>query len=56
MDYDVCIFGEVVEIPRTSTEDGIIISASAVRKAMEEKDVNLLQKMLPKTTQEYLQI
>lgn len=51
-EYDI----EVVEIPRTSTEDGIIISASAVRKAMEEKDVNLLEKMLPKTTQEYLQI
>lgn len=51
-EYDI----KVVEISRTTTEDGIIISASTVRKAMEEKDDKLLYKMLPETTLEYLRI
>lgn len=49
-EYDI----KVVEIPRTTTVDGSIISASAVRKAMREKDERLLHAMLPDTTSAYL--
>ena len=43
---------QVVEIPRL--ELGVPVSASAVRKALEEKDQQTLEKLLPKTTYDYL--
>lgn len=49
-EYDI----NVIEIPRTTTEEGSVISASAVRKAMQKKDERLLHIMLPDTTIEYL--
>ena len=42
----------MVEIPRL--ELGVPVSASAVRKALEEKDQQTLEKLLPKTTYDYL--
>lgn len=45
---------ELIEIPRTMTEDGKIISASAVRKAMQDNNDEMLFAFLPNTTIEYL--
>ena len=47
---------EVVEIPRKLTEEGNIISASAVRKAIQNKCTDELKKMLPASTMEYLKL
>lgn len=43
----------LVEIPRMSNDDGII-SASKVRKELEKKNWDLIRKMVPKVTYEYL--
>lgn len=45
---------DVVEIPRVSNETGEIISASKVRKYLQENNTEALQSMLPNTTLEYL--
>lgn len=47
---------EVKEIPRISASDGRIISASAVRKAMTERNKEVLENMLPESTIEYLNL
>lgn len=44
---------EVIEIPRKET-DGKIISASLVRKYLENKDFELIRKLVPKSTYDYL--
>lgn len=49
-EYDV----EVVEIPRISNAEGEIISASKVRKYLQEHNIEALQSMLPDSTLEYL--
>ena len=46
----------VVEIPRTTLVDGNIISASAVRKALSEGNMDIVQNMLPDSTLEYLKL
>ena len=46
----------VVEIPRTTLVDGITISASAVRKALSEGNMDIVQNMLPDSTLEYLKL
>lgn len=45
---------EVVEIPRVTVDGGQTISASAVRKALQEGDRELVESMLPESTIEYL--
>ena len=45
---------DVIEIPRL-TQDNTPISASAVRRALQEKDTETLQAFLPETTLTYLQ-
>lgn len=45
---------EVVEIPRVTADGGQTISASAVRKALQEGDRELVESMLPESTIEYL--
>lgn len=45
---------EVVEIPRATVDGGQTISASAVRKALQEGDRELVESMLPESTIEYL--
>lgn len=45
---------EVIEIPRKSTPSGYIISASAVRKALQEKNWEVAESMLPLSTSSYL--
>lgn len=49
-EYDI----EVVEIPRISNAEGEIISASKVRKYLQEHNIEALQSMLPDSTLEYL--
>lgn len=53
-----CILPEygvkVIEIPRAVTQQGKIISASAVREAIEKRDTVLLDDMLPRSTIEYI--
>ncbi len=44
---------EVIEIPRKET-DGEVISASLVRKYLENKDFTLISKLVPKSTYDYL--
>lgn len=46
----------VVEIPRVALVDGNTISASAVRKALGEGNIELVQNMLPDSTLEYLKL
>ena len=48
---DNCI--EVTEIPRLETENAPI-SATAVRRAMEQGDHEALKKLVPQTTYDYL--
>lgn len=45
---------EVVEIPRATVDGGQTISASAVRKALQEGNRELVESMLPESTIEYL--
>ena len=45
---------DVVEIPRVSNGEGEIISASKVRKYLQEGDMEAVRSMLPETTLEYL--
>lgn len=47
---------DVVEIPRKCIGDNVVISASKVRKAIEEGDNKMLAMMLPDTTLQYLHI
>lgn len=49
-DYGV----EFCEIPRKTLEDGQVISASKVRKYLKDKNFKELQKLVPKTTYDYL--
>ena len=46
---------EFIEIPRMMTEDGEIISASAVRGLLSQGKINECRKFLPLTTWEYIQ-
>ena len=45
---------EFFEIPRKTLDDGEIISASTVRKYFKSGDYEHLQKLVPKTTLDYL--
>lgn len=45
---------EFCEIPRKTLENGQVISASKVRKYLEEKNFEELAKLVPKTTYDYL--
>ena len=45
---------EVIEIPRKTFNDGEVISATFVRKAIHEKEWIMLDKLCPKSTVQYL--
>lgn len=45
---------QVVEIPRKESQDGLVISASRVRKYLKEKDWESIKRLVPETTLEYL--
>lgn len=47
---------EVIEIPRVTSGNGQAISASAVRRALNEQNEELVQSMLPESTIEYLNV
>lgn len=42
------------EIPRKETNDGIVISASYVRKLLQKKEFEMIKKIVPPVTYEYL--
>lgn len=44
---------EIIEIPRKETDDGVI-SASKVRKALENQEFDKIEKMVPESTLEFL--
>ena len=44
---------EIIEIPRKETDDGVI-SASKVRKALENDEFDKIEKMVPESTLEFL--
>lgn len=45
---------ELEEIPRKETNDGIVISASYVRKLLQKKEFEMIKKIVPPVTYEYL--
>ena len=45
---------KVVEIPRKESQDGLVISASRVRKYLKEKDWERIRQLVPDSTYEYL--